>query len=108
MLSDGTELWNAYDPICKSMVTCEPQVLLLHCQAPRRTLAASPDSGGATADPRFILGSESMTVMREDTMTAMSAIRGARLRILEGEKHIAHYTAPHRLAETIQDLATSE
>lgn len=56
----------------------------------------------------FILGSESMTIMRDDTMNAMDAIRGARLRILEGEKHLAHYTAPNRLAEAIRDLATSE
>lgn len=56
----------------------------------------------------FILGSESMTIMRDDTLTAMDAIGGARLRILEGEKHIAHYTAPDRLAEAIRDLAKSE
>lgn len=78
-----------------------------------REVTASFDIGTqelATVDvpTGFILGSESMSIMRDDTMTAMGGIRGARLRILEGEKHIAHYTAPDRLAEAIRDLASSD
>lgn len=56
----------------------------------------------------FILGGDSLAIVRDETLTAVAEIPGARVVVLEGQKHIAHYTAPDRLAAAIRDLATSE
>lgn len=57
---------------------------------------------------RLILGSDTSPSLRDDTMEAVAAIPGARLHVLDGEAHIAHYTAPDRLAKAIRELIAGD
>ncbi len=55
----------------------------------------------------FLSGSESSEPLRKATQQAVAAIRGARVRVLEGHGHIAHRAAPALVAGIVLEFLSS-
>ena len=53
----------------------------------------------------LIEGSESPDWAKKGTAVTQATVRGSRLQVLEGEGHVAHLTAPERLARLVVDFA---
>ena len=73
--------------------------------APRRTGCTQPGQfAGVTAPTLFLMGSDSVAVVKDATALAAAAISGSQVRVLDGHEHFAHRTDPEMVAEIIRQF----